>query len=235
MGSRHAAPLSLAETLPRPSSASPSPFGGAARSTRRAPGFRGRASLSRAAGICALVGRTRPLADVSRGPAREFDCPFYFTLVCSPPRGAAFIAAAPAQRPRPHRPCDPVDDEVRRRPHPSPPRSSFPPRVLRAAFTPGLLPRPTCSERRLPRGLCQRWRADFLQRRHPFFPRPTAAIHISSPPSVGGEPHRGNSWGGRGDRPGRPEHGSGLWSAPLPRPAAGGRSSTQEPAEVKGL
>ena len=107
----------------------------------------------------------------------------------------------------------------------------LPQRVLRASLALDLLPRPTCDERRSPRGLCALGARtisndDILSSRG--LPPPST----SSPPSVGGEPHRGNSWGGRGDRPGRPEHGSGLWSTPLPRPAAGGRSPTREPAEV---
>ena len=72
--SRYASPLSLAENASSPIVVFPFSSGGTVESTRRAPGFRGRASLTRAAGICALVGRTRPLADVSRGPAREFYC-----------------------------------------------------------------------------------------------------------------------------------------------------------------
>jgi len=77
----------------------------------------------------------------------------------------------------------------------------LPLRVLRAASAPGLLPRPTCDERRSPRGLCTLGTRTITNddihssRGLP----PPSSFH---PPRVGGGgTHRGNSWGGQGGPP----------------------------------
>ena len=58
-GSRYADPLSLAENASSPIVVFPFSSGGAVESTRGAPGFRGRASLLRAAGVSVHALRAR--------------------------------------------------------------------------------------------------------------------------------------------------------------------------------
>lgn len=223
-GYRYAAPLSLADNASSPSVGAPFAMGGHSKSARRAPGCRGRASLLRAAGIGVhSLPHTRPQADVSSGPARYRFTAFYFYagLFSAARRGRHRRRAGPASSAPPA--VRPRRRLVRRRLHPSPPRSSF-----LNEFS-ALPQRPACCRgRRVSVGLraaCARWArgpspttTSFLPaayRRHP---------HFISPECGGGDHIAVTAGGAGGTAPGvlstRPDYGPHL---SLGRPLGGGR------------